>query len=445
MWGSLSKSSLRVRIQRLPLYAAAAALATGMACGLAAPAGAQVAPEYFYLPDLFEEEIPRGETVRNRPRPELDALGAHLGAFYVFPSLTNGLHYNDNVFATDGNEESDFLYTLEPQVAVRSDWNRHAVGLAAGGRLGYYFDETDENFKDAFANASGRLDISSSSVLRGNIDLRREHEERGDPNDAGGAEPTVFYNLAGSVEGSHRFNRVTISAGGEVRHFDYDDVDATGGGTIDQDDRDRMQYRPGVRVAYEFLDGYAAFVRAEGDIRRYDQSTDNAGINRDSQGYDLVGGASLDLTGLLFGDIFAGVRQRFFEDSRFDTATNPVVGATLTWVPTGLTTVILKADSEFIESTDANSSGFSSTGVGLTVDHELLRNLILTAGAGFRYDDFEGTSREDKFFTATAGANYLMNRWLSLGARYVYSNRNSNESGADYDRNLISLLLTAKL
>ena len=74
-----------------------------------------------------------------------------------------------------------------------------------------------------------------------------------------------------------------------------------------------------------------------------------------------------------------------------------------------------------------------------------MRNLILSGGGGFRYDDFEGISRADKFFTLSAGASYLMNRYLSLGARYTYSNRNSNEAGADYDRNLISLLLTAKL
>ncbi|MPY74205.1 MAG: outer membrane beta-barrel protein [Alphaproteobacteria bacterium] len=446
MWGSRSDRILRARAGLRPRLLAVVGMGAGFACALAAQASAQeFAPEYLYSPEIFGEDIPRGETVRNRPRPEVDALGLHLGGFYLFPSVTNGISYNDNVFAADNDATSDFIYTLEPQIAVRSDWNRHAIGLAAGGRFGFYFDETGENYQDAFATASGKLDISSSSLMRSTLGIRREHEERGDPNDVAGAEPTVFYNFSGGLEGSHRFNRVTISAGGDVRRYDYEDVDAQGGGTIDQDDRDRMQYRPGVKVAYELIPGYAAFVRAEGDIRRYDESVDNEGANRDSQGYDVVGGAALDLTGLLFGDVFAGVRQRYFEDSRFETITGPVVGATLTWIPTGLTTVTLKADSEVIESTDINSSGYSSTGVGITVDHELLRNLILSGGGGFRYDDFEGISRTDKFFTLSAGASYLMNRYLSLGARYSYSNRNSNEAGADYDRNLISLLLTAKL
>jgi hypothetical protein len=74
-----------------------------------------------------------------------------------------------------------------------------------------------------------------------------------------------------------------------------------------------------------------------------------------------------------------------------------------------------------------------------------LRNLILTGTGGFRYDDFEGIAREDRFLIGSVGADYLWNRYLSLGARYSYSLRDSDAPGNDFSRNLISLLLTAKL
>jgi hypothetical protein len=383
--------------------------------------------------------------VRNRPRPELDALGLHLGAFYIYPSLTNDLNYTDNVFATENDTKSDFYHVISPNVTVESDWNRHAVSFTAGGAIGNYFDETSENFQDAHARASGKLDIRTGTSMTGNLEFRREHETRGDPEESGGAEPTVFYSFGGGAEGSHRFNRVTVSVGGDVRRLVYDDTPATGGGTIEGDTRDRVQYRPGAQVAYEFSPGYSGFVRAEGDIRRYDKTYDALGFKRDSQGYDIVGGAALDVTGLIFGEAFAGIRQRFFEDDRFDTLTGPVVGSKMTWVPTGLTTVILNIDSQVIESTQANSPGYTSSGIGVTVDHELLRNLILTGGAGFRYDDYEGISREDKFYTGTVGADYLWNRYLSLGARYAISNRDSNITNQDYTQNLFTLTLTGKL
>lgn len=450
MWGSLSYEILRACGRCGPRAVVAVSLglggaALGAASASAQEANAEIAPEYQFVPDLFGSDVPRGETVRSRQRPELDALGIHLGSFFLFPSLGNSLSYNDNVFATSTGEKSDFVHEVTPGLALRSDWNNHSLTAEVGGRLGFYFDETDENYQDAFGRVGGHIDVSNDTKLRGNVALRRDHEERGDPNQtAGAANPTVFYTYDSRFEGSHRFNRVTVSVGSDVRYLDYDDVDAVGGGTIDNDDRDRLEIRPGVQVAYEFSPGYSAFVRGDGTFVRYDQTPDNGGFKRDSHGYDLVGGATLDLTGLLFGDFFAGVRQRYFDDSRFKTITGPVVGSKLTWVPTGLTTVNLEIDSQIIESPNLTSSGYSSTGIGVTVDHELLRNLILSGGAAFRYDDFEGITRTDKFFSGSVGADYLMNRYLTLGAAYRFQKRNSDAAGNDYTRNLISVSLRAK-
>ena len=447
MWGSLSSGSMRANLSNGLRLCMILGLAAGLGCALpgvvkAQVEGPEVAPEYLYYPDLFGASIPRGETVRSRARPELDPLGIHLGSFYFYPSVTNSITYDDNVFATDGGEKSDFIYRLSPSMHVQSDWNNHSLSVSSGGDFGFYFDETGENYRDAFAAASGRIDVRSSTSVNGNLEVRRSHEARGDPDDVGGAEPTVFYSFSGGGSVSHRINRMTLTGGADVRHYTYDDTEAAGGGTIDNSGRDYTLYRPGLQVGYEFLPGYTAFVRGEGQIVRYDKTV---GATRDSQGYDLVGGASLDLTGLLFGDVFAGWRQRFYDSSTFDTLSGPVVGARMTWIPTGLTTVILNIENQVVESVQIGSSGYTSSSIGLTVDHELLRNLILTGGGGFRYDDFEGISRTDKFFTTSVGADYLWNRYFSLGARYQFSHRDSDVSGADYTNNVVSLLLSAHL
>lgn len=451
MWGSLSGSNTHARTRRGLRLVSGSGFGVVLACAMAASAGAQeslpeVAPEYQYVPDLFEAEIPRGETVRSRQRPELDPLGLRLGGFLFFPSITNGITYDDNVFATENDKRDDFLYTLTPQVQARSDWNRHSLSFGAGGTLGFYFDETEENYQDAFGTVAGRVDVSSSTILRGRASVRRQHEQRGDPNEpAGVADPTVFMSFEGGLDGSHRFNRVTVSVGNDVLYRQYDDSELVGGGTLDNSDRDYLELRPGVKVAYEFSPALSAFLRGQGNFVRYKDRVDSGGFERDSKGYDVVAGASMDFTGLLFGDFFAGIRQRFFEDPSFDTITGPVAGSTLTWIPTALTTVNLSIESQIIESANSASSGYNSSAIGVGVDHELLRNLILNANAGFRYDDFEGISRTDKFYTAGAGADYLLNRYLTLGARYVFQKRDSDASGNDYTRNLFSLSVKAQL
>lgn len=451
MWGKLSFGvSLDRRFLSVPRLLGVLGLAAGLGCFGGSAANAQLYPEYHFLPPPFPDTVPRGETVRSRQRPEVDALGLHAGAFFFFPSVTNSLSYDDNVFATDGGETGDFLYTLSPNMLVRSDWNRHALKVYAGGNLGFYFDETDENFQDANAGVDGRFDIKSNSAVHGNLKIARLHESREDPNDVGGSEPTIFREFTARLQGTHRFNRLSLAVGNTFQYIDYDDTTRGGGlPDIDNDDSDRAVLRPGVQVGYEFHPGYQGFVRGEGKFLRYKNSTTSSGIEQNSKGFDLVAGANIDLTGLLFGEFFAGYRERHFDDSRFDTVRGPVLGSMLTWIPTGLTTVTLNVQNQIIEERrstfGATSSSYTSTSINANVDHELLRNLILSGGAGFGLDDFESISREDKKVTANIGAQYLWNRYLSLGARYNFQYRNSNVSGDDFTRNLFKISLTAKL
>jgi hypothetical protein len=175
---------------------------------------------------------------------------------------------------------------------------------------------------------------------------------------------------------------------------------------------------------------------------QYDDATDDNGFKRDSRGFDALAGVSLDISGLLFGDIFGGYRKRLFDDSRFDTVQGGAFGAALTWIPTQLTTLVLTVNNEVVESVSNQSSSFTSTGVGLDVDHELLRNLILSAGAAFRFDDYEGIDLEESNITARVSADYLMNRYVRLRAQYRHRFRNSNETGRDYSQNSAMLVLT---
>lgn len=407
-------------------------------------ARAQVGAEEVFARDQFRSEVPRGETVRSRQRPEVDPVGIRAGAFMIRPSLSQGIEYNDNVFATEDNEKSDVIYTIGPRVDIRSNWTRHNLALAAGGNIGFYFDESDENYQDFFARGLGTFEITSRNALRGNVGFRRSHEARTSPNDVGGVEPTLFYVYDAGLQFIQRFNRLSFLVSGDAERRDYEDADLAGGGVVNNDDRDRVTLRPGLRAAYEFLDGYEIFVRGEGFITQYDDSVDDAGFDRDVNGFDVVGGFSIDLTGLVFGDVFAGYRERYFDDTAFDTVRGHVVGAALTWTPTPLTTVILRVDNQVTEANNSTASSITSTGVGLNVDHELLRNLILGAAFGFRLDDFEGSPEEEKGYQAGVSADYLMNRYMRLRARYTFRYTDNNQPNKDFTQNAVfgSLILS---
>ncbi len=93
------------------------------------------------------------------------------------------------------------------------------------------------------------------------------------------------------------------------------------------------------------------------------------------------------------------------------------------------------------------SPGYLRTNVGFVVDHELLRNVLITGRAGYQNDDYERIDRDDNRFDAGIGARYSLNRNFYFGGSYTFSHRTSSGSGSgpDFTRNLVLLRIGAQL
>lgn len=386
------------------------------------------------------DTLERGATVMDRPRPELDPLGVRAGSFLIFPKVEAGTAYQTNVYAVPDNETGDFIFTLSPSVVARSDFSRHALTFEAGAEIGRYLDETSENYFDYRAIATGRLDVGAGGAATGRIGHFKNHEDRGDPDEVTSASEPVEYSLTlGEVGYRQRFNRISAGIGASAEWIDYEDVSLIGGGTSDQDDRDRWEYSTNARVGYEIQSGFEAFLRGTYSVIEYDRES----VNRDSDGYEIVVGSDFDLTGLLTGTAYAGYLARDFDNPAFEDPDGLAFGVDLDWSVTQLTTVRATAERTIEESTSTSSRERTEFGIG--VDHELLRNLILQADAVYRLDDFVGSTREDDFYTVGVGAIYTLNRNFYGRAGYVFETRESNISTFDYDDNIISLTLGARL
>ena len=73
-----------------------------------------------------------------------------------------------------------------------------------------------------------------------------------------------------------------------------------------------------------------------------------------------------------------------------------------------------------------------------------IRFRSILAGS-YEDDTYAGISREDKVGYVSTKLAYDMRRWLSLGAEYKFSERDSNVNGANYKQNLFLLSLKATL
>lgn len=393
---------------------------------------------------LGAQEDLRNVRVADRENPEFDPLGIRARSFLIYPELTVAGAYDDNVFATDNNTQDDFILEVRPSITAQSQWSRHALQAQVRGAVGRYQDENDNDYEDFGAGIAGRLDVKQGSVLTGNFDIDRLHESREDPDDANEEEDvTEFYRGIADVGYRHTFNRLFVRPSFRAVRLDYEDA-----GNVNNDDRDRNEFFPGLRVGYEISPRFNAFVQGQYKVVRYDETPDDGGVDRDGEGYTVEVGTEIDYTGVLWGEVAVGYTRREFDDNDLESQGGFAAETTLNWNVTDLTTIIGGLESRIAETTTQvngePASGILRTGVTLEVQHELRRNIILFGNAGYTRDDFEGVNRTDDIYVAGAGIEYLINRNISLDLDYRFSKRDSDDD-ADFDRNIVTLGITGRL
>lgn len=379
------------------------------------------------------------------PDESYEPLGIRTGSFLLFPKAELKEQYNDNVFATETNTRDDFITTLSPGLKLNSDWNNHALNFFARSDIGRYSSNDDENFEDFFLGADGRVDITRDTQVTAGAQANWLHEERTSQDNVTGVEPTDYTKRAFNLGASHRFNRVSVKLNGNVDTYDFEDV-RTATATINNDDRDRDEYVISGRVGYEIVPNYEAFFLASHNIREYDTARDDTGFNRDSDGYSFNAGLAFDINRIFDGDAYVGYVTQDYDDSRLKNVDGIAFGGGINWRPTQLTTVRFSVARSVMETTSSTAGGILASSGGITVTHELLRNVQL--GANFKYTDYDyqgGTAtRNDDVMEFGVNGKYLFTRNYYVGLGYSYRERESNLVGADYTENVASLTLGAQ-
>jgi hypothetical protein len=416
-----------------------------MATAVSDGALAQIKP---LAPPTPEAKAARGESVATRTRPELEPLGIRAGTFLIYPIFGVDETYNDNVFASKNDEKDDFITDLRPELSIESDWANHALNFSAGADAGLYATYSRLNYTDWFVSTDGRLDITRDAALFAGGGLAHEHEDPGDPDAPGDAKnPTEYDLINGFARYVQKFGRFRGVGEATILRLDYDKTNTVAGPSFNNTGRDRNVYAGGLQLGYELMPAYEAFVRAEGNQRDYDQR-ETGGLERNSQGYNAVAGVALDLGGVTFGEVYVGYLEQFYEDNTFSTLSAPTFGTTLTWNVTTLTTLNARVARVVQETTQGGSSGILRTTGALSADHELLRNLILTAGLTITNDDYEDIKRNDYYYIPGLNVRYMMNRnlYANVGYQFVrFTTDGRDTTDESYDNNIFRIGLQAQL
>jgi hypothetical protein len=376
----------------------------------------------------------RDVSVRDRSRPEYDPLGLRLGGFTLNGSLDLGVSTTDNLFANvSGAEESDVVYSISPDARLTSNWSRHALAVYAGAGFDRHEDFGSADADTHYLRGVGRLDIGSNSSLTGAVGTAHEVESRTDPDSPVTFAPIEFDRTNASLTAQHTFNRFRVT--GEVARSEYDFEGA-------QDYRDNEENVLRGRLEMEVTPRLGVFVEGISDERDY---TNAASLS--SEGQQLLAGATFNVTDLLRGEIAVGQFQRDYTNSALD-SDGVAASGSLQWYATRLTTVTFDV-ARGSESVIGGGTGdpFVETKYGARVDHELLRNLIVSAGVRAGEREFSGGGRNDDFTSADVGADYFLNRRVALRARYRHEEVDSTGIAAfrDFEVNSLSFGLSLRL
>ena len=368
--------------------------------------------------------------VRDRRHPETEPSGIAVGSFTLLPSIGMAGIYDDNVLATETGKRDDLAIRLSPQLLFRSNLgDGDGVSIRLGAQADRYAHVTTEDGIDLDAATNGVVTISHDTTIRFSARWQSQRESRVSQDIFAQTEKPVRYSTAAGALGlSQTMGRFALSGDASLQRFDYDDARATNGSPVDEDFRDSDFVRLRGRIGYSQSPALGWFGQVTYDRRHYRDETTNAS-QRDSEGIQILAGAAFEPQALLRGEIGVGYLKRRYKDPGFEDFSGFAVNGKVQFFYSQLTTFTLTAKREANDAGIPQSTGLITTGGQVSIDHELLRSLILSASVSYYVDEFNGIDRRDTRWGARAFADYQMSRNVAL--RLSFDHLNLGSQGAD--------------
>lgn len=394
------------------------------------------------LPTIAEEDElptrPRSMTTDARDSSSYDPLGLRVGSFILLPSIELRGGYTTNAAQVSTGGPSG-VWTLVPDLIVRSDWSRHELGLSLHGTYDYFTDTSVSPRPTVNADATARIDLPRDWALRlrGNYNYDTQSISSIDY-PTGVDEPPGINTYTGGATLDGSVGRVALQLRGNLAYSQYNDGHA-GNVVVPQGDRDNTLASVAARVGYEMTPAFTPFVEAEFSDRSFRQKIDNNGFNRASQGVTLRGGIAYSADPVLRGELALGWHNESYDDPVFSSFDAMTVDASVVWAPTPLTNFTLRAATFVNPTTDPNSAGSIVYDAGLKAEHALRRNLTLEGDLGWRREFYEGIDVADVTYEAGFGLTWKLNRSAWVVGRFSQEYYDSAQPGGDYPTTTVSI------
>ncbi|QNE04878.1 outer membrane beta-barrel protein [Croceicoccus marinus] len=383
-----------------------------------------------------------GQSVRDRARTQFAPVPVYLSGFQIRPSIEADIGYDDNIYARNDIRRDDGIVTVSPELNAQRNVGRFDFDLTLDSEHRRYFDTSSEN-ADNFrgiaragygerndTRADLRVSYAIQSEDRSRIDSISDTSVRG-----------RFEDLDADLSASQRFGPFGVRGNLRYRDVDYLDRRNTSGELIDFSFRDFSIHEAGATLSYAPYQNSEIFVAGRYERRDFvepDPANPNAyPFDRSADGFRVEAGFRQQVSALLFLRMQAGYLRYKFDDPQLQTVSGLAFDAEVLWNVTPLTSIEIRAQRALDENASPDFAGNRRTELAARVDHELLRNLILTADARISHSSPVGGQSSSTRYDGALGAEYLVSRRFRLLASAHHEQRSSNDSNIEFSRNIV--------
>ena len=383
---------------------------------------------------------PVGQADRGFAAPE----GFRVGNFIIFPSVTETVVYDSNIYGEAKAPTADWRFITTPTLTIQSQLPRHVFEMNVFGRFMNFVENSDQDYANFGGSARGALHIDHAHTLSVTASAKREHEERSAITASqAAAEPVAVDQYRASIGLTRDAGRLYGTIAATAEKLDYHSVRAVGGGRLDQSYRDQDLLAAQLRAGYRISPGFDFVAKLRG-MRQYNEAELPGLGDRDSKGYEISAGLAFETDPLVRWRILGGYGVRNFDRTGLESVSSSLLEAQVQWLATNRLTLTAAASRQIVDEFGADDTGRIESTANVKADYEIRHDLFASAHVGLTDADFIGSTREDEIFEAGASLDYYYTKNMLFTLGYTYESRDSNEGDFDLDRSLVRIGGTLK-
>lgn len=371
--------------------------------------------------------------------PTTGGAGVRLDPFVVYPSAQLAEGYNDNVTLANSGQIRSAVTILSPALLAELKGDATAYRLGYTGTYGRYASSSADNF-DYHELRSG-ADFAFSE--RSRLNLIGNYYLRSDPRGStiastGVSDPNKY--RQGEVGGLYSYGAAGAQGRIELESLYIDKRYMNNFAATDTLDFRSYKYggtfywRIGPKTEWLF----------QGTDIKTDYVSPASPL--DNTEHRLLTGLKWEATAATTGFFKIGESEKKFTAPGLPEAKGFIWEGSIRWSPLTYSTVDLITGKNYNDAQGGpGASAVTDEYYRVVWNHAWTERIRSIVNGSYTTDDYTGLGRNDKTYILGGKLTYDMRRWLTLGAEYTYSERDSNQGVFDYKKNLILFSLRATL